>query len=57
MVKIIDQKDTSDTFSSKDEEIEKKINQTIKSITQHLEKFEFNTIDCLMKLNNDLAII
>ena len=56
MVKIIDQKDTSDTFSSKDEEIERKINQTIKSITQHLEKFEFNTaVSDLMKLNNDLS--
>ena len=43
-------------FTEFDDLIERKINQTIDSISNHLEKFEFNTVvSDLMKLNNELT--
>ena len=39
-----------------DEKLEINLNQTILSVTSHLEKFEFNTaVSDLMKLNNELS--
>jgi leucyl-tRNA synthetase len=39
-----------------DERLEIHLNQTIQSVTTHLEKFEFNTaVSDLMKLNNELS--
>lgn len=39
-----------------EEKLEIKLNQTIESITSHLEKFEFNTaVSDLMKINNQLS--
>tara|TARA_B100000686_G_scaffold40876_1_gene42193 strand:- start:155 stop:1504 length:1350 start_codon:yes stop_codon:yes gene_type:complete len=44
---------TSDQFSA---EIERQLNQAIESITNHLEKFEFNTaVSDLMIFNNNLS--
>ena len=43
-------------FNEFDDLIERKINQAIDSISNHLEKFEFNTaVSDLMKLNNELT--
>ena len=43
-------------FTEFDDLIERKINQAIDSISNHLEKFEFNTVvSDLMKLNNELT--
>ena len=37
-------------------QIVRKVNQSINSVTKHLDKFEFNTaVSDLMKLNNDLS--
>ncbi len=39
-----------------DENIVRKVNQSISSVSKHLDKFEFNTaVSDLMKLNNDLS--
>ena len=43
-------------FSKNEENIVRKVNQTINSVSKHLDKFEFNTaVSDLMKLNNDLS--
>ncbi len=56
LLKIINQEDTEKELSEEDKSLERKINQTIKSVTQHFEKFEFNTaVSDLMKFNNDLS--
>ena len=42
--------------SKNDENIVRKVNQSISSVSKHLDKFEFNTaVSDLMKLNNDLS--
>ena len=42
--------------SVKDESIVRKVNQSINSVSKHLDKFEFNTaVSDLMKLNNELS--
>ena len=42
--------------SKNDENIVRKVNQSINSVSKHLDKFEFNTaVSDLMKLNNDLS--
>ena len=42
--------------SVKDESLVRKVNQSINSVSKHLDKFEFNTaVSDLMKLNNDLS--
>ena len=42
--------------SNNDKRIVRKVNQSINSVTKHLDKFEFNTaVSDLMKLNNDLS--
>ena len=42
--------------SNDDESIVRKVNQSINSVSNHLDKFEFNTaVSDLMKLNNDLS--
>jgi len=42
--------------SVKDESIVRKVNQSINSVSKHLDKFEFNTaVSDLMKLNNKLS--
>ena len=42
--------------SVNDESIVRKVNQTINSVSKHLDKFEFNTaVSDLMKLNNELS--
>ena len=47
---------TSESKNSDEEKLEIYLNQTIESITNHLEKFEFNTaVSDLMKLNNELS--
>ena len=56
LLKIINQEDIEQELSEDDKSLERKINQTIKSVTQHFEKFEFNTaVSDLMKFNNDLS--
>ncbi len=56
LLKIINQEDTEKELTEEDKSLERKINQTIKSVTQHFEKFEFNTaVSDLMKFNNDLS--
>ena len=56
LLKIINQEDIEKELSEDDKSLERKINQTIKSVTQHFEKFEFNTaVSDLMKFNNDLS--
>ena len=43
-------------FSKNEENIVRKVNQSINSVSKHLDKFEFNTaVSDLMKLNNDLS--
>ena len=47
----------NDALSSKENEIIRKLNQTVNSVTNHLNKFEFNTaVSDLMKFNNELSI-
>ena len=47
---------TREIKNSDEEKLEIYLNQTIESITNHLEKFEFNTaVSDLMKLNNELS--
>jgi len=42
--------------SVKDESLVRKVNQSINSVSKHLDKFEFNTaVSDLMKLNNELS--
>ena len=42
--------------SNNEKSIVRKVNQSINSVTKHLDKFEFNTaVSDLMKLNNDLS--
>ena len=42
--------------SVNDESIVRKVNQSINSVSKHLDKFEFNTaVSDLMKLNNELS--
>ena len=56
LLKIINQEDVEKELSEDDKSLERKINQTIKSVTQHFERFEFNTaVSDLMKFNNDLS--
>ena len=56
LLKIINQEDIEKELSEDDKSLERKINQTIKSVTQHFERFEFNTaVSDLMKFNNDLS--
>jgi len=53
---IIELESNEQKFTEFDDLIERKINQTIDSISNHLEKFEFNTVvSDLMKLNNELT--
>ena len=53
---IIELESNDQKFNEFDDLIERKINQTIDSISNHLEKFEFNTVvSDLMKLNNELT--
>ena len=53
---IIDMKTDESNNNEFGNEIERKLNQTIESVTNHLEKFEFNTVvSDLMILNNDLS--
>jgi len=53
---IIDMKVDESNNNEFGNEIERKLNQTIESVTNHLEKFEFNTVvSDLMILNNDLS--
>ena len=53
---IIELENNEQKFTEFDDLIERKINQTIDSISNHLEKFEFNTVvSDLMKLNNELT--
>ena len=43
-------------FSKNEENLVRKVNQSINSVSKHLDKFEFNTaVSDLMKLNNDLS--
>ena len=43
-------------LSKNEENIVRKVNQSINSVSKHLDKFEFNTaVSDLMKLNNDLS--
>jgi leucyl-tRNA synthetase len=43
-------------LSKNEDSIVRKVNQTINSVSKHLDKFEFNTaVSDLMKLNNDLS--
>tara|TARA_A100000164_G_scaffold248117_1_gene220814 strand:- start:139 stop:2568 length:2430 start_codon:yes stop_codon:yes gene_type:complete len=43
-------------FSKNEENIVRKVNQSINSVSKHLDKFEFNTaVSDLMKLNNDIS--
>ena len=53
---IIELESNEQKFTEFDDLIERKINQAIDSISNHLEKFEFNTVvSDLMKLNNELT--
>ena len=53
---IIELESNEQKFTEFDDLIERKINQTIDSVSNHLEKFEFNTVvSDLMKLNNELT--
>ncbi len=53
---IIELESNDQKFNEFDDLIERKINQAIDSISNHLEKFEFNTaVSDLMKLNNELT--
>ena len=48
--------DISDAISRDEEKLDILLNQTIRSITNHLEKFEFNTaVSDLMKINNQIS--
>ena len=53
---IIEMKIDQDNTDESDTEIERQLNQAIESVTNHLEKFEFNTaVSDLMILNNNLS--
>ena len=46
----------NDSLSSEESEVIRKLNQTVNSVTNHLNKFEFNTaVSDLMKFNNELS--
>ena len=52
----ISELENSDSTSRDEEKLEILLNQSIGSITNHLEKFEFNTaVSDLMKINNQLS--
>ena len=52
----ISELENSDSTSRDEEKLEILLNQTIGSITNHLEKFEFNTaVSDLMKINNQIS--
>jgi len=56
LAQIIDMKIDQDNTNESGTEIERQLNQAIESITNHLEKFEFNTaVSDLMILNNNLS--
>jgi len=56
LAQIIDMKIDQDNTNESVTEIERQLNQAIESITNHLEKFEFNTaVSDLMILNNNLS--
>ncbi len=56
LAQIIDMKIDQDNTNEFGTEIERQLNQAIESITNHLEKFEFNTaVSDLMILNNNLS--
>ena len=56
LVQIIDMKIDQDSTNESGTELERQLNQAIESITNHLEKFEFNTaVSDLMILNNNLS--
>jgi leucyl-tRNA synthetase len=47
----------NDSLSIEENEVIRKLNQTVNSVTNHLNKFEFNTVvSDLMKFNNELSI-
>jgi leucyl-tRNA synthetase len=46
----------NDSLSIEENEVIRKLNQTVNSVTNHLNKFEFNTVvSDLMKFNNELS--
>ena len=46
----------NDSFNNAESDIIRKLNQTVNSVTNHLDRFEFNTaVSDLMKFNNDLS--
>ncbi len=56
LAQIIDMKVEENNIDESGTEIERQLNQSIESITNHLEKFEFNTaVSDLMILNNNLS--
>jgi len=56
LAQIIDMKIDQDNTNESSTEIERQLNQAIESVTNHLEKFEFNTaVSDLMILNNNLS--
>ena len=56
LAQIIDMKVDENNIDESGTEIERHLNQSIESITNHLEKFEFNTaVSDLMILNNNLS--
>jgi len=56
LAQIIDMKIEPNSTDESGTEIERQLNQAIESITNHLEKFEFNTaVSDLMILNNNLS--
>jgi len=56
LAQIIDMKVDENNIDESGTEIERQLNQSIESITNHLEKFEFNTaVSDLMILNNNLS--
>ena len=56
LAQIIDMKVDENNIGDSGTEIERQLNQSIESITNHLEKFEFNTaVSDLMILNNNLS--
>ena len=56
LAQIIEMKVDENNIDDSGTEIERQLNQSIESITNHLEKFEFNTaVSDLMILNNNLS--